>query len=134
MANDAALYQRLVMVDERPLLVGMAVEADCVPGRVGPQLLRPERAMRVVAVVALHQPFIYTVVKRACELRSHILVAAVTQLRCLLFHQELAFLGMVGRMTIEAAYAVCQVSGTVEIALFAIVLMTAQAALAGVRS
>ncbi len=94
-ANDAALYQRLVMVDERPLLFGMAVEADCVPGRVGPQLLRPERAMRAVAVVALHQPFIYTVVKRACELRAHIKVAAVAQLRRLLLHEELTFLGMV---------------------------------------
>jgi len=132
-ANDAALYQRLVMVDERPLLVGMAVEADGVPGRVGPQLLRPERAMRAVAVVALQQPFIYTMVKRACELRSHILVAAVAQLRRLFFHQELAFLGMMGRMTIEATNAVCQVRGTVVIALFAIVLMTAQTALAGVR-
>src|SRR5215471_7775017 len=121
------------MVDERPLLVAMAVEADCVPGRVGAQLLWSERAMRAVAVVALHQPFIYTVVKRACELRAHILVAAIAQLRRLLLHEELTFLGMVWRVTVEATNAVCQVRGTVVIALVASVLMTAQTALAGVR-
>ncbi len=36
-------------------------------------------------------------------------------------------------MTVEATNSVCQVRGTVEIAVFAVVLMTAQTALAGVR-
>ena len=65
--------------------------------------------MWTVTVVALHQPFIYTMVEGPRELYPHILVAAVTQLRRLLFHQELAFIGFVWRVAIDARDAVCQV-------------------------
>ncbi len=97
------------MVDERPLFFGVAVKTDRVTGCVGPQLFRLEAAMWIVAIVALHQSFIYTMVEWPRELYPYILVAAVAQLRRLLFQQELAFLGLVWRMAINARDAVGQV-------------------------
>ena len=107
--SDATLEQCLVMVNERPLFFGVAVKTDRVAGCVSPQLLRLEASMWIVAIVALHQSFIYTMVERPPELYPHILVAAVAQLRRLLFHQELAFLGLVWRMAINARDPVGQV-------------------------
>ena len=97
------------MVDERPLFFGVAVKTDRVTGCVSPQLLRLEAAMWVVAIVALDQPFIYAVMEWPPKLYPHILVAAIAQLRRLLFHQELAFLGLVWRVAINASDAVGQV-------------------------
>ncbi len=84
--------------------------------------------MRVVAIVALHQPFIYPMVERPPELYPHILVAAVAQLRRLLFHQELVFLGFVWRVAINACDAVGQVHGAVVVPMLFGVLVAAQAA------
>src|SRR5580704_4588826 len=67
-------------------------------------------------------------VERPRELYPHILVAAIAQLRRLLFHQELAFLGLVWSVAINARDAVGQVHGAVIVPMLFGVLVAAQAA------
>lgn len=80
-ASLAALDFGFVLVYERALFIGVALVANFILTSHGAQLVTLESAMRVVAVIALHQSFIYTMVKRAHELCLHIQVAAVAELR-----------------------------------------------------
>ena len=84
--------------------------------------------MRVVTVIALHQPFVHLVTERTVELLLNFLMTAVTQLRRLLFHQELAFFCGMGRMAVDTAHVVLQVGRSPEIAVFFPIGMTGQAA------
>ena len=69
MAGRASLdFHRLMFEDERPLLIGVAGEAHGVLGRRGPYLLRSNRAVRIVAVRALHQSLIHAMMKGHLEL------------------------------------------------------------------
>ena len=70
---------RLVFEYERPLLVCVALEADKILSRRRPQLMRSLRPVRVMAVRALHQPFIYAMVERHVELRLLSQVARVAE-------------------------------------------------------
>src|SRR5450432_1075290 len=81
MACLATLDLRLMLINERALLVGMALVADLVLACDSAQLVAFKSTMGIVAVAALHQPFIYTMVKRTCELCAHIHVTAVAKLR-----------------------------------------------------
>jgi hypothetical protein len=86
--------------------------------------------MGTVAVIALHQAFIDSMVKRPRELSPYVLVAAVTEPRRLCRQEKFALLGMVRRMTLDATYTVCEVLRPVEIAVLRVSLMAAHAALA----
>jgi len=79
-------FHRLMLEDERALLVGMAGETDGILCRRGPHLLWPNRAVDVVAVRALNQAFIHAMVKGHLELGFLLQMAGVTKLR-LRFHQ-----------------------------------------------
>ena len=81
MANFAALDFGFVLVHEGALLIGVALVANLVLTGHRAQLVPLESPVRVVAVTALHQSFIYTMVKRAHELCPHIQVAAVAEFR-----------------------------------------------------
>ena len=62
-ATDAALgLDRHVLVNERTLLVDVALVADGVAVWHGPELAGDRRSMRVVAVAALHKTFVHAVV------------------------------------------------------------------------
>ncbi len=80
-ANLAALDFGFVLVHEGALFIGVALVANFVLTGHRAQLMPLEAAMRIVAVIALHQSFIYTMVKRAHELCPHIQVAAVAESR-----------------------------------------------------
>ena len=92
-----------MLVNERPLFLGVAFVADLVARGVGPQLFRPKRPVRAVAIVALDESLIHPVMKRPGELGAHIQVTAIAKFRCLRFHQKLAFFGVVRRVAIEAS-------------------------------
>src|SRR5215469_8326132 len=62
------------------------------------------------------------------EFRTHVHVARVTELRRLSLHQELAFLRVMGRVTIGATDAVRKMHRTVVVAMFLRVLMAPQTA------
>ena len=73
-----------MFVDERTLLVDVALVANRVAARHGPQLTHRSRAVRVVAVVALHQALVDAVVVWFGEICLRGSVASVTQLRLVL--------------------------------------------------
>ena len=81
MANHAAFDFGFVLVDEWSLLFGVALVTDFIARSVGAQLFRPEGTVRIVAVTALNQALVHTVMKRAGKLGANIAVAAVTQFR-----------------------------------------------------
>src|SRR2546425_1516730 len=83
--------------------------------------------MRIVAVIALHQPFVHLVTERTVELLLNFLMTAVTQLRRLLFHQELGLFRTVRRVAVDTAHVVLQMGRSPEIAVFLPVGMTGQA-------
>src|ERR1700757_4323784 len=58
---------RQMLVGERSLFVGMAFEADRIPGRRGPRLAYSARAVGAVAVAALDQPLVHPVVVRLAK-------------------------------------------------------------------
>ena len=109
----------------------MALEADGIACRISPQLLGPERTMRIVAIVALNETFIDPVMKGTSELGAHVHMARIAKLRGFHFHQKLGFLGMVWRVAVDTGHAIGQVRRTVVVSVFIRVLMATQAACAG---
>lgn len=106
-AGRAAFHlHRFVLVDEWSLFVRVALKADEVLRGRGTQLSGEKPAVRIVAVRALHQSFIDTVMERSSELLLGFQVAAVTKQRLLFFHEELALFGMVRVVAIRAANVV----------------------------
>lgn len=91
-------------------------------------MLGTEGSVRAVTIVALNQALIHAVMKRPGKLGPHIHVARVAKLWCFGFQQELAFLGKMRGVAIDAGDAVRQMHGTVVVAVFLGVLVTPQAA------
>ena len=97
MARLAALWLvRLMFENEGALLVGVAREADSIPRSRRPKLLPDESAMGVMAIRAFDQPFLDSVVEGHVELRLHLQVAGVAELRLCFDEHELLRGGVVG--------------------------------------
>src|SRR4051812_26673290 len=88
-AHAAFRLDRRMLEDEWTSLLGMALEADLVLCGSGTQLCAQVSAVRIVAVVALHQAFVHAMMEGLAELRLHFQMAGVAKLRLLLFHQRL---------------------------------------------
>jgi hypothetical protein len=73
-----------MFVDERPLLVDMALVADGIAAGESPSLAYGRGAMRVMAVIALDQPFVDPVVIRLGKIGLGRNMASVAQLRLVL--------------------------------------------------
>jgi len=71
---------------KRPCLICMALKAHRILRGSGSQLARQESAMRIMAIAALHEPFVNTMVKSARELLLCFEMAAVAKLWLPLFH------------------------------------------------
>lgn len=87
--------------------------------------------MRVVAVIALQQTFVDPVMIRFGKIRLGLGMAPVTQLWLILDEKMLFFLGMMGRMAIEAADVATGVGGFRKTRLLMAVAMATQAASTG---
>jgi hypothetical protein len=133
MADYAAFDFRFVLINEGPLLVGVAFVADLVLADGGTQLVALKSAMRIVTVIALQQALIYAMVERTSELRAHVHVTGVTKLWRGLFQQKFIFLRVMRRMAVDARHATLQVGRAPIIALIVTALVTIQAARADVR-
>src|SRR5581483_956123 len=130
-ASRAALdLHCLMLIDEWASLFGMALEADCVLLGGCAQLAGEETSVRIMAVSTVHQGFVHAMVEGPVELLFGFEVTAVAKLRRLLFHQELRFFGMMGRVAVDAAHIVLHVRRAREIAVLLAEVMTCQAALA----
>src|SRR5450631_111489 len=81
MAGDASLgLDHWVLKHKRTRGFGMALGAYRVLIGSRFQLLALERAMRIMAIAASHQPFIYFVMKGLSERRFHLRVAGVAEI------------------------------------------------------
>ena len=70
----------LMFEDERALLVGMALEADCVLGGGSADLFGPFGAVHVVAIAALHEAFIHAMMEGHFKLSFLLEMAGVAEL------------------------------------------------------
>src|ERR1700739_2684311 len=63
----ALSFHWYMLINERALLIGMALDATRVPGRHRPHLPERRGAVDVVAIAALDETFVYSMVKRLRE-------------------------------------------------------------------
>jgi len=128
MAGGAALnLHRFVLEYEWPLLVGVALIANRVQRRGSPQLHRPFRPMRIMAIGALNQAFVHPMMKRHLELRLLRQVARVAQLRLRFYQQEFSGLCVVRRMAVYATYSVLAMYGVDGVHMLGAAGVTAKA-------
>ena len=112
MARFAAIhFHSRVLIHEWSLLIGMALEADRVLRGSHPHLLRTFRAMRIVAISALDQPFVDPMMEGHIKFGLLRQVARVAKFWLGLDQQELRLRSMVWRMAGYAAHAVLSVDG-----------------------
>ena len=69
-----------VLINERALLIGMALDANRVPARHRPHLAECSGAVDVMAVAALDETFVYSMVKRLCEVGLGRRMTSVTEI------------------------------------------------------
>ena len=77
---------------KRSRLLRVALETRRIIRGGGAQLPRLESTVRMMAIGALHHPFVNAMMKGAVELLLRLQMAAVTELGLFLLHQALAFL------------------------------------------
>jgi len=106
-----------MLENERPALLGVALEAYGVLCRRGPQLFVRNSAMRIMTIAARYKALVHPVVEGHCKLRLLLQVAGVAEVRLRLNQQKLGFLGVVRGMAIQAAHIVVAVDGSREIHL-----------------
>ena len=83
-ASGAAFgLHRHMLINERPLLVGMALVANGISTRQSSCLPHGRCPMKVVAVVAADQTLVYAMVKRLGKVAFRVLVAPETEVRVL---------------------------------------------------
>lgn len=88
--------------------------------------------MRIMAIDALYEAFVHTMVEGASELLLDLEMAGEAELRLSFLQKELRFLGVVWVVAIGAADIILQVRRAAEIGVFSTVLVAAQAARADV--
>ena len=79
-AAAALSFDWYVLINERALLIGMALDANHVPARHRPHLAECSGAVDVMAVAALDETFVYSMVKRLCEVGLGRRMTSVTEL------------------------------------------------------
>ena len=119
-----------MFVNKRTGFVGVAFVANRVLRRGRPQLPCQKSTVRIVTVVALHEPFVHTVMKSSRELLFGLQMATVTKLRLLLLHEELTLLGMVRGMAVGAPDVVLKMRRARKVAVLLAVGMAPEAAVA----
>ena len=87
-----------MLVYKGPLLVRVALEADRILCRGSPHLFGFHRAVDVMAIAALDQPFIHAMMERHIELRFLLQMAPIAKLGLGLYEQKLRCCGVVRRM------------------------------------
>jgi hypothetical protein len=119
-ARGAALgFDGRVLVNERPGGIDVAFGADGVLCRTNAELVRLESAVRVMAVAAAHQAFVYLVMKWLRKGRLYVCVAGIAKLWLRYLEKALLARKLVHAVTTGATYACVAMGGTVEIGMSA---------------
>jgi hypothetical protein len=104
MAGHATFgLDRLMLEDERSLLIRVAGVADFVACCCGAELLADKSTVRIVAIGTLDESFFHPVVKGHVELWLDLLMAAVTEGRLSLGQKELISRRVMGRVAAQTA-------------------------------
>jgi len=119
---------RLVFENERPTLVAMAFEADCILIRRGAKLAYRHRTVRVVAIRAFDQPLLHGMMEGFLEIGFLLGVAGEAQRR-LLLHQLIFQLGVMDGVAGGTGDAILVMGGAHELPLLSIGLVTGQTTL-----
>jgi hypothetical protein len=117
-----------VFVGERAALVGVAFEAHRIASRQSPHLPNCRRAVDIVAVTALHQTFIHTMVIGLCEISFGRGVAPIAEIRLGLHEQKLPFGRVVRRVAIHATHVIAGVCRAGKVSLFVFLAMATETA------
>lgn len=88
--------------------------------------------MRIMAIDALYEAFVHTMVEGASKLLLDLEMAGEAELRLGFLQKELRFLGVVWVVAIGAADIILQVRRATEVGVFSTILVAAQAARADV--
>ena len=129
MATAAAFgLHRYMLVDERPLLIDVALVTNRISAGLRAHLPHVRCAMGIVAVVALHQALVYAVMVGLGKIRFGRSVAAIAQVRLALRQQTLFFLRVVRRVAIEAADLAAGVRGLRKMRLLVTIPVAGEAA------
>jgi hypothetical protein len=116
MAYGAAFcLDHRMLIDKGAGSFGMAFRADCVLIRCGLELRGLESAVRIVAIAALHQTFIYFVMEGLVKRRFQVSMAGVAKVRLRGFQQARFFLKSVNAVATGATYHRFAVRGAFEI-------------------
>ena len=116
-----------MLVDERPLFVGVALVANLVSTWQGADLTQVGSAVRIVAVAALDESFIDSVVIWPAEIRACRSMTAITKFRLFLNQQVLGFLTVVRRVAVEASDVAIAMGRLAEVSLLLAGSMTTEA-------
>jgi hypothetical protein len=123
---------RLVLEHIRPLLVGMALEADKILGGRGAHLLRFHRSVDVMTVATLNQTFIHAMVERHIELRLLSEMARIAKLGLRLCEQKIRIAAVMWRVAGDATDAILRMFRIDCIHVLRAASMARQAALVNV--
>jgi len=123
---------RYMLKNEGSLFVRMATGTNRIPCRHSPHLANGGRAMDVVAVAALDETFVYSMVIRLREVSLGGNMTSVAEIGLCLNEEVLRFFGVVRRVAVQAANIVARMRRCGEVALLVLFAVTTQAAGAGV--
>ena len=104
------LYGRM-FVNKRSLLVRVALEADRILRGGSPHLLGFDRAVHVVAIAALDQPFIHPMMEGHVELRLFAADGTRSKVRAVLLPAKNPFFRVVRRMAGNATDVILRMLG-----------------------
>jgi hypothetical protein len=115
-AQGAALgLDGRMLVDERTGSLDVALGADSILGRANAELVRLEGPMRIMAVTAAHQAFVYLVMKWLRKGRFHVCVAGIAKLWLRYLEKTLLSRKLMHAVAAGATYLCFAVGGTLEI-------------------
>ena len=116
-----------MFINERALLVGMALDTNRIPARHSPHLAECGRAMNVMAVAALDQAFVYPMVIRLREVGLRGCMTSVAEAGLCSNEEMLRFFGVMRRMAIQAPNIVARVRRRGEVPLLMFCTVATQA-------
>jgi hypothetical protein len=120
-------FDRHMLVYKWSSGICVALGADGVSARQGLNLPQSCGAMHVMAVAAVNQAFIYTVMVRLGKIGFRCSVTAVALFRLFLDQEVLGSFSVVRRMTIKTTNIIAGVGGTGEMPLFVLCAMATEA-------
>lgn len=115
-----------VLIDKRPGRLGVTLGANRILLRRRPQAFLAERAMRVVAIGALHQSLFHLVMERHGELRLHVGMALEAEHRLSGFQQMLGGCARVNAVAANAADVAFAVGRALKVRVLALVATEAR--------